>query len=334
MKTLSNSLVKLLLATVWVTCSTPSFGDEPKAKPVDIQSAPSSEPRQKMVVVEPIKISEDAGVSGTLSARVLVNLHKNLVTDFVKSRKFAVLDREFGDQINAEKHSRDTDRSEASRTVKLGGETTADYLIASEVKRFTNSHFDQEMQLSGRKIPRFAYDLSVAVQVIDVATRRVVFADSFDEKASGILQADPYGFDLWADNATAAVATKVCQSVLELIYPLKVASVLENGEVVLNEGAGRVVEGDVYEVYALGKVMTDPDSGVEIGREETLQTKIKVSRVLPKASYAQALLPTPAAIRPGSICRKVKAPKLVPETKPEDSTEAEKTKKVKVDDDL
>jgi hypothetical protein len=162
----------------------------------------------------------------------------------------------------------------------------------------------------------------------------VVFADSFDESASGLLQGVFPEFDLWADGAAVNIASRACRSVLELIYPLKVASVTDSGEVVLNEGAGRVAEGDLYAVYALGKALTDPDTGVEIGREETLQGRVVVVRVLPKAAYAQAESPTAGGVTVGSVCRKL--PKTKPAASPSNSAAplAEKPKKVKVDEDL
>lgn len=190
------------------------------------------------------------------------------------------------------------------------------------------------MRLSGRRIPKYLRELGVAVQVIDVASRRVVFADSFDESAGGALDGVVPGFDLWADEAAMRIASRACNSVLELIYPLKVASVTDSGEVVLNEGAGRVAEGDVYAVYALGKILTDPDTGVEIGREETLQGRVMVVRVLPKAAYAQLESLGTGSIAAGSICRKLQKPEPASIPPGGEAPPAERPGKVKVDDDL
>ncbi|HLP24076.1 MAG TPA: hypothetical protein VK477_00260, partial [Acidobacteriota bacterium] len=81
-----------------------------------------------------------------------------------------------------------------------------------------------------------------------------------------------------------------------------------NGEVVLNEGEGRVAVGDEFEVFAVGAALADPDTGVELGREENRIGRIRVVRALPKAAYA-LVEGTPAAPIPaGAICRKPREP--------------------------
>ena len=42
--------------------------------------------------------------------------------------------------------------------------------------------------------------------------------------------------------------------------------------------------GDIYEIFALGEAMIDPDTGENLGAEETLIGTIKVTSVLPKFS--------------------------------------------------
>ncbi len=325
MKTIFAIIGQLLATSLLLAEATPGSVSE---------ATVASAPAQKMVMVGEIKMDSSVGENGSLNPRSLLNLRKDLVASFVKTRKFAVLDREFGDQIAAEKHPSNPDRSEAGRTDKLGEEVTADYLISGAVKRYTNTTVEQEMRLSGRKQMRYKFDVNVAIQVIDVASKRVVFADSFSEKTSGVVQAGSPTFDSWADDAISRVAARACNSVLELVYPLKVVSIADGGEVILNEGSGRVAEGDLLEVYALGKPLTDPDTGVEIGREETLQAKIKVTRVLPKASYALTETQPGGTVTPGSICRKSKKQDQPTEMGTGDSSAPAGPKKVKVEGDL
>lgn len=313
------------------------IGHQSFAQTAAVESAgPAATPRpQKMVIVGEIKANDNAGENGAvLSPRALLNLRKDLVADFVKTRKFAVLDREFADQIAAEKHPGDLDRSEAGRTDKLGTEATADYLVSGAVKRFGDASLEQELRLSGRKVTRYKFDMSVAIQVIDVASRRVVFADSFDETAAGIVQAGTPTFDGWADDAVSRVAERACNSVLELVYPLKVVAISENGDVILNEGSGRVSEGDIFEVFALGKALTDPDTGVEIGREETLQAKINVVRVLPKTSYARIEPQSGVQVTPGSVCRRGKKQEPAATPAGDANPAPAPPEKIKVDSDL
>jgi len=296
--------------------------------------APSSTPQaQKMFVVEELKTDAVAANGTAISLSALANFRKSLVTGLVKSRKFAVLDREFGDQVGAEKHPTDADRSEAGRTNKLGEEATADYITTASVKRSSATTADRVMALSGRHITMYSFALSISVQVIDIASRRIVFADSFDESNSGVVQAGSPDFDGWVYEAMARVSDRASAGILESIYPLKVAAIADDGELILNEGSGRVEEGDQFEVFAVGGALKDPDTGVEIGKQETLQATISVTRVLPKAAYASVVSSSGPKIEPGAICRKPRKVATVPVDSREPQAPA-KDQGVKVDNDL
>lgn len=290
----------------------------------------------KMFVVGELKTDAVAGQGTPIGPSALANFRKSLVTGLVKSRKFAVLDREFGDQVGAEKHPTEADRSEAGRTNKIGEEATADYVTTASVKRSSAATVDHVMALSGRHITMYSFALSISVQVIDVASRRIVFADSFDESGGGVVQAGSPDFDGWAYEAMARIADRASTGVLESIYPLKIAAIADDGEVILNEGSGRVAEGDQFEVFAVGEALKDPDTGVEIGKQETLQATINVTRVLPKAAYASVVSSSETKIAPGAICRKPRktsAPGTGPANTP-DSTAPAKDQGVKVGNDL
>jgi curli biogenesis system outer membrane secretion channel CsgG len=270
--------------------------------PPTVVAAPASP--QKLLVVGALKTDAISGPGILLSPGAVANFRKSLITGLVKSRKFAVLDREFGDQVMAEKHPTPGDRSEAGRTNKLGEEATADYLATSSVKRCSAVTEERVMRISGRKIPMYNFALSVSVEVIDVASGRIVFADSIDEAGAGVVQGATPGFEGWVFAAMARSAERASTEILEAIYPLKIAAISGDGGVVLNEGTGRVDEGDEFEVFAVGERLKDPDTGVEIGRQETWAATIKVTRVLPKAAYAAVVKQAAARILVGAICRK------------------------------
>lgn len=299
-----------------------------------VQTSSAQTPRQKMLVISEIKMSKEAGLINSTSTKALSYLRKGLIDSFVKTRKFAILDREFGDQISAEKHSTNIDRSEAGRTVKLNEEATADYIVSSTVKRLTEENIDQQMKLSGNYIKKYKYNTSVAIQVIDVASRRIVFSDSFDEVIDGLSQSNGNSFDLWSEKAMNNVSKRACSAILDLVYPIKVVSSTSSGELILNEGIGRISEEDLYDVYSIGNAIKDPDTGIELGREEILQAKVKVIRVLPKVSYATIVSTTKDSISIGSVCRVSKTVIKKEESKESTKTEQPKLDTSKVDKDF
>src|SRR5271165_617914 len=110
----------------------------------------------------------------------------------------------------------------------------------------------------------------------------------------------------------AKISDRASDGILESIYPLKIAAIADDGEVILNEGSGRVEVGDQFDVFVVGGSLKDPDTGVEIGKQETLQAEIRVIRVLPKAAYASVVSSSGTKLEPGAICRKPQKAATVP----------------------
>jgi hypothetical protein len=264
-------------------------------------------------------------------AKLAAELQPQLVANFVKTRKFAVLDRSFGAEVQTEKRAADPDRSEAGRVSRLGGEATAELLATAVYRRFGTSVAEGPAALPGRSIKRFRHEIVVTFQIVDVTSRRVLFADTLEETAMGVASATAGAFEIWAQGAIARLASRTVAAVGEQVYPLKVVALLANGEVVLNEGEGRVVVGDEFEVFAVGAALVDPDTGVELGREENRIGRVRIVRVLPKAAYA-LVEGTPAAPIPvGAVCRKAKE---APAGKKTEQVDAFKARKAQLEQDM
>jgi len=298
----------LLLALFSVAAALRGAATVPPTAAETAQGDPSAAPQrqQKMVALGELRIDEKVIERSPDSDRVVALLRKELIAALVQSRKLAILDRDFTDQISKEKHPGDGDRSEAGRTVKLGKEATADLLITGSVVRFSHSVDRQVLKLSGKTVETHAYSLGCELQVIDVVSGRVLFADAFQEQERPHRQASESEFGDWSARSVRMIAERAVSAVLETVYPLKVALVTDGEEVVLNEGGTRVRQGDQFEVFATGRAMVDPDTGVELGCEEKRIARVEATRVLPKATYACVIESTGDKILPGAICRKSK----------------------------
>jgi hypothetical protein len=80
--------------------------------------------------------------------------------------------------------------------------------------------------------------------------------------------------------------------VADVIYPPRVVSKIDK-QVTISRGEGTgVLVGQIWDVFALGAEMTDPDTGASLGREELKVGQVRISRVNPKTSQADILSDT------------------------------------------
>ena len=73
------------------------------------------------------------------------------------------------------------------------------------------------------------------------------------------------------------------------IFPPKVVS-RRDKQITINRGDGTdIAVGQIWNVFAVGEELIDPDTGENLGREEVLVGKVKITGVLPKTSSAEIL---------------------------------------------
>ena len=100
------------------------------------------------------------------------------------------------------------------------------------------------------------------------------------------------------------MAEKIATRVADVIFPAKIITKRDT-LVTINRGEGAgVAVGDIFNVYALGEEMIDPDTKESLGREEVKVGKVKIAEVDPKFSKADVLEDT--GVAPGAILRKAK----------------------------
>jgi hypothetical protein len=98
------------------------------------------------------------------------------------------------------------------------------------------------------------------------------------------------------------MAEKIATHLADVIFPPKVLTKRDT-TVTINRGeGGGVAEGDIFNVFALGEEMIDPDTKESLGREEVKVGKVKISQVNPKTSQAQILEDT--GIDKGAVLHK------------------------------
>jgi hypothetical protein len=96
-------------------------------------------------------------------------------------------------------------------------------------------------------------------------------------------------------------AIKVTDRFVDVAFPAKVAAI-DASEVTINRGDGtNVAVGQVYDVYHIGDVVTDPDTGAALGRQERSIGQVRITSV--QAKFSKAAIVTNNGIERGHVLR-------------------------------
>ena len=218
----------------------------------------------------------------------------------IHGRRFAVLDRRAGEIYEQEKRllaSDDVDPNEAARLGKVLG---ADYMLYGTVDRIEVTEERKTIVLTGETRTAVTATARLRYSLLTVATREIGWASSLE------LQ---YGVDEDLRTEQAAemlldrLALHVADEVADSIFPAKVAQVTGWGSFVVNRGGNTVREDDLFEVFALGEAVVDPDTGEDLGRLETTAGVARITSVKPKFSLAEMITDHGEIVR-GMILRR------------------------------
>jgi hypothetical protein len=99
------------------------------------------------------------------------------------------------------------------------------------------------------------------------------------------------------------MAEKIAVRVVDVIFPARVLAI-NSPQVTINRGDGTGIKAnDLWEVFALGEELIDPDTGVSYGRDEIMVGKVRITRVRPQFSTAEIL--DDVGIQRGAVLRRV-----------------------------
>ena len=99
------------------------------------------------------------------------------------------------------------------------------------------------------------------------------------------------------------VANEVVEKIIDQLYPVRVAAVQADGQVVLNQGGDRISPGALLEIYTSGQEVIDPDTKESLGKVESLVATLRITRVANKMSFAEVVSGDKSKIAEGLVCR-------------------------------
>ena len=199
-----------------------------------------------------------------------------LISRLTQTKRFQLIDRQEVDQLLTEQLAQalaeNRDMPSAVGTLK-----GADYLVYGSLASFSVE--DETIKLPGstRVITSKVGHVEGNMRIVDarsgdiLESRKISVEEKVDVSAEGSRKVAAL-----AD----AYAEQVVMLLMNAVYPIKVAAVGGDGTVYINRGNdGGLYSGEVLDAFRPGKPIIDPDTGVQLGVEETVIGQVAITEV-------------------------------------------------------
>lgn len=244
------------------------------------------------------------------------SLANQLNVALTQTRKFTMLDRSFGKEIDGELARLGAANAAPADAVRLNQKLNADYLVVGEIS-FNNVLAPEVNPITGQVLPRrSSLFAEISYRVLLAPTGQLKWADTVRLDASAFDAGDVLSF---ISKSTASAASAICAGLMDNILPFEVAAV-KSGLLVIGEGGGQLAVGDRFSVCALGDEVTDTRTGEVIDRMEIPVATAEIVSVRPKLSYAKVIEGDASKVAVGSRLRRIAVPAAAPRPIPVTTT--------------
>jgi hypothetical protein len=255
-----------------------------------------------------------AAGTATQMDRVIQAMDSQLIDRLHNTRKFTIVSRSdladiMKEQKLAESGNIDSNDTAAAQAFKLAG---CKFLLVATVDNFQDyvekAHFEGYDESATRRVVQF----SMVGKLYDTTTGKLLESTNFqlnngevERNPSNVSQQGDLNEELFTAMARI-MAQKIADRVIDVLRPAKIIARTDQ-IVTINRGDGTSIAVDqVWEVYALGEEMKDPDTGASLGREEVKVGKIRITSVEPMFSKAE--ITEDRGVDKGQVCRMPAAP--------------------------
>jgi len=185
-------------------------------------------------------------------------LVQDLVTQLTQSRKFAMLDRQFGAERQGELDMLSSGSAPPSEMARLGNTLGTDYLVVGVIEDASQAVRTVSMQSANKTFTLTTANVRLSYRIIDAASGQIKHADSF---ARSVEEGS-------VDVLGRSAAEEISRQILETIFPLMVESV--SGDVLyVGQGGKSLRLGERFRIVRYGKEIKDSYTKESLGREET-----------------------------------------------------------------
>lgn len=208
--------------------------------------------------------------SGNTAAKAF---SRALQDGLTQSRKFAMLDRSFNAEQEAELSNIANGDSAIEEMARLGNKAGTDYLIVGTITKAMSSSNQITLKTTGEVISVLTSTLSISYRIIDVATSQIKFSAEIADTQQGIA----------VDELAKKLAKKSVTRILNAIFPVRVLTI-EDKTVSLSQGGNTLKVGQKLKLVKLGAPLIDPYTKESLGKQETTIGEIEITDVQAKYS--------------------------------------------------
>lgn len=270
--------------------------------------APEEKGRPKLAIVLPRFKSDTFAVGDNRipAGDVAGEIRTRLSDALTQTKRFIILDREFGDVLGEEAAFIESGNARNQELARIGQQMATDLLLVVSVDRFEYPRETRNLRMSSRQLISYAGGGRVSLKLINATTGEVVMSESFNhELPSTPPSTMPRVIDgrALAGEMMDAISGKMTFAVVNEVFPISVVA-LNGSTVALSQGGQSVAVGNRYQAVLLGDELIDPQTGNSLGRMETPCCVIRIDRVSEQTSYGTVEGELPALstpFKPGMI---------------------------------
>ncbi len=266
------------------------------------------------IALMPAKTQQDSYVflNQIISGDTLSSLFsQRLVAGLTQTNKFAVLDRESIVDFTREKEMLFSFDAPLGEQAKLAETLGADYLLVGTITQAQIEKIERYLRAANYTARKFKARFNFDYRLVDSSTKQVVLASAAqkyleDEQVRRLAdEQNPLEWDpaQVRDAFISLVANDVIAAVIDRVYPITVAAVQEDGQLILNQGGQRMKNGMMLDVFTMGKEIFDNDTGESLGSIESHVATLEIQKVAHTMSMAKLVEGDVSKVKVGSVCR-------------------------------
>ena len=229
-----------------------------------------------------------------------MDIREELTTYMTQSNKFSVLDREYANNVNQELNLIGSGDGALKEKMKLGQKLGADFIIVGTIKDIESEGGEVQHSIVESSVSDTTVKIRIDYRIIVPSTTQIKWSDSAELEFTA-----EDDIEKSVEEKIQSIAKNIGNSILEYIYPIRVAKITKNDQVLLTQGGSSIQEGAQFDVMHLGEEIMDEYTGESLGQEEENIATIEITKVTPKISYAKVIKGSIASIAKSDICRRI-----------------------------
>lgn len=251
----------------------------------------------KVEVTPAMLQSSNADGSRDVLSRITQAMDGQLIDKIHNTRKFDVFSRSDLDKVLKEQdfaNSGNVDASDpnAAKAFMLGG---IQYTLTTSISDFQDYKETAYFEGLGETVSKRNIRLGAVAKIYDTTTGKLLESANFqidtgghEEKSKFVTSSSGSESDKFILELATEMADRVANRVVDVLYPARVIAVTGD-QVTINRGDGTgIEEGQMWEIFALGEKLIDPDTGESLGQEEISIGRVEIKRVNPKTAIGHA----------------------------------------------